>query len=1202
MDVAAWLQDLGLQRYVPAFRDNEIDERVLPSLTAEDLKDLGVTLVGHRRRLLDAIAVLGAAVPTAAVTAAAPGAPAQVDAERRQLTVMFCDLVGSTALSARLDPEDLRAVIGAYHRCVAKVIGRGGGFVAKYMGDGVLAYFGYPRADEHDAERAVRAALKLVEKVAGLDTAAAAPLQVRVGIGTGLVVVGDLIGQGAAQEQAVVGETPNLAARLQALAATGTVVIGPSTRRLTGGLFDYEDLGAVEIKGFAAPVSASRVLRESVVEDRFAALRTAGTPLVGRDEELALLQRRWQQAKAGEGCVVLLSGEPGIGKSRLAQTLIERLSGEPLTRLRLFCSPHHQDSALYPTITQLERAAGFRREDTAEQRLDKLEAVLAQATGDPGEAAPLLAALLSLLAGERYPPLNLTPQKQKEETLRALVAQVEGLAARQPVLMLFEDAHWSDPTSLELLDLIIDRAPALSLLLILTFRPEFLPPWAGRPHVSLLSLNRLSPRQRAEMITGVTGGKALPEEVAEQIVDRTDGVPLFVEELTKAVVESGILTDTGDRYTAAGTVTPLAIPATLHASLLARLDRLAPVREVAQIGATLGRQFSHELIAAVAPMPPAQLDEALAQLVGAELIYRRGTPPLSTYIFKHALVQDAAYGTLLRSRRQQLHARIAATLENRFPEIALAQPALLARHCTEAGLGEKAIGYCLKAGQQALARSAMAEAVAQLRKGLDVLAGLPDGPWRRQQELDLQIALGSALAGTKGFSAAVVGETTARARALAEQIDRPEYVVPLLYGQWQFHFNRSEHSLALSLAEQIEKVGEARNDATAQLLGGRAHGSTCLLRGEFVAARALLERYLGLSDPAHRAAGARLSNDPYAVMVAYLAVTLAYLGYIDQARSRMNEALSEARRLGHAHTRIHVLGFAGWLDWLTGSSELRLRSDEVMALSTEHGFPLWLGYATAFHGLSLTGLGQARDGLALLTQGLAAVRAAGSVANTPSLLIFLAAAHAMLGQPDAGLNSLAEAAQIIEATEGAERRGRVASGARRPAERHRRSIRGRPSLSSGPRRGRTAERQAVAIAGRDEPRPALARPGQARRGTRSSGAGLRLVHRGLRHAGSGRGEGVARRTDMSWSATLTKGLTRMTASSASRRIRWREHEGLKWVDSGPSPQPSPTARSRRNRTLRSFEYRADLVSCLQHYPWLPATDVMTWCGRRFVLS
>jgi class 3 adenylate cyclase len=687
MDIVAWLEELDLGQYAAVFRDNAIDPETLPDLSEADLEKLGV-LLGHRKRLLRAIAKLheAGAQPSPKEPPAEPLVAVPAVAQRRQLTVMFCDLVGSTALSARLDPEDLRAVIGAYHRRVAAVIERAGGLVAKYMGDGVLAYFGYPRADEHDAERAVRAGLALVDAVAGLDTPAGAPLQMRVGIATGLVVVGDLIGEGAAQEQAVVGETPNLAARLQAVAAPGTVVIAPSTRRLTAGLFDYEDLGAVEIKGLIAPVAASRVLRESGAESRFEALRATATPLVGRDEELAMLERRWQQAKTGEGSVVLVSSEPGIGKSRLAQTFAERLAGEPHTRLRLFCSPHHQETALYPTITQLERAAGFRREDGTNQRLDTLEALLAQApTNELDEAVPLLAALLSLPTGERYPPLDLTPQKQKEKTLQVLVAQVAGLAARQPVMMLFEDAHWSDPTSLELLDLIIERTPELSLLLIITFRPEFAPPWIGRPHVSLLALNRLTPRQRAEMIAGVTCGKALPEEIAAQIIDRTDGVPLFVEELTKTVLESGILTDAGDRYTAAGPVAPLAIPATLQASLLARLDRLAPVREVAQTGAALGRQFSHELIAAVAQMPPLQLDDALAQLVGAELIYRRGTPPDAEYTFKHALVQDAAYSTLLRSPRQHLHARIAATLEDRFPEIVAVQPALLAHHSTAAG-------------------------------------------------------------------------------------------------------------------------------------------------------------------------------------------------------------------------------------------------------------------------------------------------------------------------------------------------------------------------------------------------------------------------------------------------------------------------------------------------------------------------------------
>jgi len=785
-EISDWLRKLGMSEYAERFAENGIDVSVLRHLTDQDLKDIGV-LLGHRRKMLAAIAELGGAV-LATPQPALPQRKPEDAAERRQLTVVFCDLVGSTALSAKLDPEDLRGIIGAYHERCAEAITKSGGFVARYLGDGVLAYFGYPQAHEDDAERAVRAGLALVEAVPKLDDGTGTALRVRVGICTGLVVIGDLLGEGVVQQHEVVGETPNLAARLQALAEPDSVVIGCDTRRLLGGLFEYRDLGKVPVKGFGDPVQVWQVTGASAVDSRFEALRMATTPLVGRDEEIDLLMRRWEQAKRGEGCVVLVSGEPGIGKSRIAQTVLERIGDEPYTRMRYFCSPHQQDSALYPIIAQLERAAGFRREDTVEQRLDKLEAVLAQGTNDLNNVARLLADLLSIPTGERYPPLDLTPQKRKEKTLLALIAQIEGLASRQPVLMVFEDVHWIDATTMEALDQLIDRAPSLRVLVIVTYRPEFTPPWVGRPEVTLLSLNRLPLRQRAEMITCITGGKALPKEIADQIVDRTDGVPLFIEELTKAVIESGMLTDAGDHYTVAGPLPPLAIPTSLNASLLARLDRLAPTREVAQIGAALGRQFSHELISAVAALPQQQVDDALAQLVNAELIFRRGTPPDSAYTFKHALVQDVAYSTLLRSRRQQLHARIAATLEDRFPEIVVAQPALLAQHCAEAQLTEKAVGYWLKAGQQALARSAMTEAVARLRKGLDALVGLPDGPWRRQQELALQIAFRSALMATKGYSASDVGKTIARARALAEQMDRPEYLVPLLYGQWVFHF------------------------------------------------------------------------------------------------------------------------------------------------------------------------------------------------------------------------------------------------------------------------------------------------------------------------------------------------------------------------------------------------------------------------------
>jgi tetratricopeptide (TPR) repeat protein len=754
-----------------------------------------------------------------------------------------------------------------------------------------------------------------------------------------------------------------------------------------------------------------------MVESRFEALRTTTTPLIGRDEEIDLLLRRWKQAKCGDGQVVLICGEPGIGKSRIAQTLAERIRAEAHTRLHYFRSPHHQDSTLYPSIAQLERAAGFRREDTADQRLDKLEGVLAQGTNDVSEAISLLADLLSIPTGNRYPPLNLTPQKRKEKTLHAQLAQVEGLAAQQPVLMVWEDVHWSDPTTRESLDLLVDRVPTLGVLVIITFRPEFAPPWVGRPHVTILTLNRLPPRQRAEMIAYVTGGKTLPREIADQIVDRTDGVPLFIEELTKSVVESGLVAEAEDRYVATGPAAPLSVPTTLHASLLARLDRLASTREIAQIGAALGRSFSHETISAVAQMPQHQVDDALAQLTSAELIFRRGTPPDAEYTFKHALVQDAAYSTLLRNRRQQLHARIAATLEDQSPEIVMAQPALLAQHCAEAGLAEKAVVYRLKAGRQAWGRSAITEAAAQLQKGLDVLVSLPDDPWRRQQELDLQFALASVLAATKGYSAPDVAETIARARALAEQIDRPEYLAWLIANQSVFHLIRAEHKLALSLAEQLEKIGEGRNDVGAQLGGRSLKGWTCWYLGEFVAARALLEQCHGLADPAHRAVGEGRSVDPYAMMLAHLAVTLAFLGCIDQARSRMNNAFSEARRLGHAQTLAEVLSCAIVIEAFISSSESQRHSEELLALSTEHGFQFFLGVATVQRGWWLIALGQAQEGLTLMTQGLAAIRATGTVAGTPGVLMRLASQYAVLGQPVEGLNSLAEAAQIIETTE-----------------------------------------------------------------------------------------------------------------------------------------------------------------------------------------
>ena len=673
MNVGDWLRSLGLGKYEATFRDNEIDSDILHELTESDLEKLGLPL-GPRKRLLKAIVGLGAAATAPSTATLRLDADA---AERRHLTVMFIDLVGSTALSAKLDPEDLRSIIGAYHRCCAELVERNGGFVARYMGDGVLAYFGYPRAHEHDAERAVRAGLALVEAVPKLDSAAGSPLQVRVGIATGLVVVGDLIGK---EEDEIVGDTPNLASRLQALAEPNTVVIADGTRKLLANLFELEDLGVKDLKGIG-PARAFAALRGSSAESRFEALHTAGlTALVGREEESQLLLRRWFRAKTGEGQVVLLSGEAGIGKSRLTAALLERLAAEPHKRLRYFCSPQHTDSALYPIIGQMERAAGLAHDDKPKARLDKLDALLAQTST---QDAALFAEMLSLPNDGRYPALELTPEQRRQRTLDALILQVQALTRSSPVLMIVEDAHWIDPTSLEVFGRTVDQIKTLPVLLIVTFRPEFNAPWVGQSHVTSVMLNRLGEREAATIIARLVGNKELPADMMAEIVERTDGIPLFVEELTKAVLEAESERD-GRRIVTAVPSPGLAVPGSLHASLMARLDRLGPAKELAQIGAAIGREFSHALLASLVRKPEAELGSALDRLIAAGLLFRQGVPPHARYLFKHVLVQDVAYSSLLRSKRHQLHAEIAGILESQFPETVnsqsrAAQPSLQVR-------------------------------------------------------------------------------------------------------------------------------------------------------------------------------------------------------------------------------------------------------------------------------------------------------------------------------------------------------------------------------------------------------------------------------------------------------------------------------------------------------------------------------------------
>jgi class 3 adenylate cyclase len=766
MDIVIWLRSLGLGKYEAAFRENEIDERVLPNLTQEDLKELGVTALGHRRKLLDAIAALRAdaggksPLNDVSTTTAIRSVSPDDRAERRQVTVLFSDLVGSTALSARMDPEDLREVISAYQHCVAETVERFSGFVAKYMGDGVLFYFGYPQANEDDAERAVRAGLELVDAVGDLKTHAS--LQTRVGIATGLVVVGDLIGSGASQEQAIVGETPNLAARLQGVAEPNSVVIAESTRKLVGNLFEFQEMGAQDLKGIAGPVRAWVALRPSSVESRFEALHASG-----REEELEILLRRWSKAKSGQGQVVLLSGEPGIGKSRLTAAVMERVAPEPHMRLRYFCSPQHTDSALYPIISQMERAAAFAHDDTAQRKLDKLDALLAQSF-TPRQDAAVIAEMLSLPNDGRYPALEMTAQQRRQKTLEALTAQLEVLSCSSSVLMIFEDVHWLDPTSLEVLGRTVDRMKTLGVLLIVTYRSEFEPPWIGRPYVTAVTLNRLGEREIVALIDRLTGNRPLPENIRQDIIERTDGIPLFVEEMTKAVLEAAGEGGT-ERAVATFPLSSVDVPASLHALLMARLDRLGPAKEIAQIGAAIGREFTHSLLAAVAAEPEAELQSAFHRLVTVGLLFRQGVPPHASYLFKHALVQDAAYGMLLRGPRRALHARIAETLEDQFAEIAENRPELLARHCTEAGLIEKAAWLWGKAGRRSLERSALVEAAAQLTRALELIKTVPTTPALHSEQIKIQVALITPLVHIKGYASPETRQAVERARLLIEE-------------------------------------------------------------------------------------------------------------------------------------------------------------------------------------------------------------------------------------------------------------------------------------------------------------------------------------------------------------------------------------------------------------------------------------------------
>jgi class 3 adenylate cyclase/predicted ATPase len=954
---------------------------------------------------------------------AAPVAPPRPEAERRQLTVIFCDVVDSTRLSSQLDPEEYRDVVRMYHTACTEVIRRYDGHIAQLLGDGLLIYFGYPHAHEDDALRAVHTGLGILEAVEALNThlepAKGITLAVRLGIHTGLVVVGEMGGEGY-REQLALGEVPNLAARLQGLAASNTLVISEASYRLVQGYFDCEALGAQTLRGVAEPVAVYQVFGESGATSRLDVAQPRGlTPLVGRESEVALLLERWEQAKSGQGQVVLLSGDAGIGKSRLVQMLKEHVAHALHTRWECRSVPYYQNTALFPLVDLFQRLLRFEARETSDAKLEKLEHTLSQYRLPLEESVPLFAPFLALpVPDNRYPSFNLSPQRQRQKTLETMVAILLELAERQPVLFILEDLHWTDPTTLEWLNLLIDQTPTAALLVLLTCRPQFQPAWHHRSYITTMTLNHLSHAQVEQLVNRLTDGKTLPQEVLQQIIARTDGVPLFVEELTKAILESGHLKAVDGHYELTGALSMLAIPATLQNSLMARLDRLVTAKAVAQYAAVIGRQFPYELLQAVSQLDATTLQRELGRLVEAEIIYQRGLPPQATYTFKHVLIQDAAYASLLKSTRQHYHQRIAQVLEAQFPETAETQPELLAHHYTEAGLTEQAVTYWQRAGQQARQRSANPEAVQHLTKGLELLAMLPETPARAQQELDLKLALAAALIATKGSTALEVEQTYARAHALCQQIGETPQLFPTLRGLCQFYRNRGVLSTAQDLAEQLYRLAQ-REAAPAPLLEAHdALGSSLWLLGDFATARTHAEQGIALTDPtAQRALVLHQGDAPSVRCLCVAALTLWYLGYPTQAVRRSQEALALAQELKHPYSLGIARHAVAWLHYLRREvPAVQAQADALLTLATTQEFPLLVGYGTGWRGWALAMQGAVEAGITQIYQGLTTTLAIGQILTRPLWLILLAEAAGHVGQVEEGLRLLAKALTAFEAS------------------------------------------------------------------------------------------------------------------------------------------------------------------------------------------
>jgi predicted ATPase/class 3 adenylate cyclase len=943
------------------------------------------------------------------------------EAERRQLTVMFCDLADSTQLSQQLDPEDLREVVRAYQATAAEVIEQYEGHMAQYLGDGLLMYFGWPMAHEDDAQRAAYAGLGIVEAITTtlnprLEREKGVQLTVRLGIHTGPVVVGEM-GGGERHENLATGETVNIAARLEGLAAPNTVVISNVTARLVERAFALKDLGPHALKGVAEsmPVFQVRGPLEAHEDERGA----AGLPfLVGRDEELGLLARRWEQSKAGLGQVVLVSGTAGIGKSSLVEVLRAQVRDEGLPHITLRCSSYHTNSALYPVITHVERLLGLQREDVPATKLDKLAQGLRRYSQPLAEVVPLFASLLSVPLDDRYAAPTLTPPQQKQHTLDALVAWMLEEGERQPVLVTWEDLHWADPSTLELLGLVLEQTPTVPMLHVLTYRPEFELPWPTRSHMTPITLNRLERPQVEALITRLTRGKALPVEVVEHIVTKTDGVPLYVEELTKMLLESDLLRVETDQYVLTGPLLSVAIPNTLQDSLMARLDQMQTAKEVAQLGAVLGREFPYSLIQAISSQDKETIEAGLAQLVQAELLYQRGRPPRARYIFKHALIQDAAYASLLRSRRQHIHQRIAQQLEQRFPETVQMQPELVAHHYTEARCPEQAIAHWRRAGEQALQHSANQEAIGHLTTGLTLLATLPDTPARVQLELDMQMTRGPALMAVKGQAAPEVEQTYTRARELCRQMAGTPQLFPVLWGLWRFYINRGAMHTAHELSEQLLTLARDQQDTSFLLAAHQALGATLYIIGEYTRARMHLEQGIALEDTEpQRALAIRYGVSPTVYCLGMATRPLWVLGYPDQALQRGHEASTLAHELAHppstAFTLYHVANFHMYVHQV---DRVREQAHALITLAAEHELPHWKSVGMFLQGWALVAQEQCEEGLVHMRQGMTDVLTMGAEVYRLTFLLSLAESHSTGGQVAEGLQTLAEARTVLEAT------------------------------------------------------------------------------------------------------------------------------------------------------------------------------------------